>query len=297
MTRLLWDQIGERVYETGVDHGVLYLQTAGVYDTGFVWNGLTTVTESPTGAEATALYADNIKYLNIQSVEEFGATVEAYTYPPEFAQCDGSATPQPGVAVGQQGRRLFGFSYRSLMGNDADGTEYGYKLHLVYGCLAAPSEKAYATVNDSPEAINFSWDVSTTPVPVTGTNPVTGKPYKPTASLTIDSSQVDADALAALEDLLYGTVGTDPSLPLPDAVLALFAGTISEVTPGVPTYDSGTDIITIPATVGVVYRVLGVVVPAGAYGPITEDTVVTAEPAAGYSFPEVTDDDWFFNFV
>lgn len=289
MTRLLWDQIGERFYETGVDYGVLYLQNAGVYDEGFTWNGLVTVTESPTGAEATALYADNIKYLNIMSVEEFGATVEAFTYPDEFMQCDGTATPQPGVGVGQQSRRPFGFCYRTLVGNDSLGTDLGYKLHLVYGCLAAPSEKAYSTVNDSPEAITFSWEIWTTPVPVTG--------LKPTSSLTIDSSKVDADALAALEDLLYGTAGTEPSLPLPDEVLALFAGTVTEVTTVAPTYVSATDIVTIPTVTGVIYKVDGTTVPSGPYGPITETIVVTAVPAPGYSFSETSDNDWTITFA
>lgn len=289
MTRLLWDQIGEHVYETGVDYGVLYLQTAGVYDQGYVWNGLTTVTESPSGGEATAIYADNIKYLNILSVEEFGGTIEAYTYPDEFAECDGTVVPSPGVNVGQQNRRGFGFCYRTLLGDDVDGTARGYKLHLVWSCLAAPSEKAYSTVNDSPEAIAFSWEFWTTPVPVTG--------YKPTSSITIDSSKVDATALTALEDLLYGTVGSDPSLPLPDEVLALFAGTITEVTTVAPTYVSATDIVTIPSVTGVIYKVAGVVVPSGAYGPITETIVVTATPAAGYSFTETSDTDWTIVFA
>lgn len=214
---LVWDTVGDRFYETGVDHGVLYIpDAAGVYNTGFVWNGLTTITESPTGAEATPLYADNIKYLNLISVEEFGATIEAFTYPEEFAQCDGSAIVEPGIQVGQQTRKAFGLSYRTRIGNDIDGSDHGYKLHLVYGCTAAPTEKAYATINDSPEAITFSWEVTTTPVAVTG--------LKPTSVITIDSSVVDPTGLASLEALLYGAVATEPSLPLPDAVIALFAG-------------------------------------------------------------------------
>jgi hypothetical protein len=179
------------------------------------WNGLTTVTESPSGAEASAQYADNIKYLNLISAEEFGATIEAFTYPEEFAECDGTALPSPGVAVGQQGRKLFGLSYRTRKGNDVEGTDLGYKLHLVYGCQASPSEKAYATINDSPEAIAFSWDVTTTPVPVTD--------LKPTSLLVIDSTIVDPAALASLEALLYGNGATEAALPMPDEVIALFS--------------------------------------------------------------------------
>jgi hypothetical protein len=217
MAPLTWDQVGDKLYETGVDHGVLYLpDAAGVYNTGFAWNGLTTVTESPSGAEPSPQYADNIKYLNIISAEEFGATIEAFTYPEEFGQCDGTALPSPGVAVGQQGRKMFGLSYRSKVGNDVDGMDFGYKLHLIYGAQAAPSEKAYATINDSPEAISFSWDLTTTPVPVTG--------YKPTSLIVIDSTVVDSADLTALEQLLYGQAATPAALPTPDAVLALFAG-------------------------------------------------------------------------
>jgi len=217
MAPLTWDQVGERLYETGVDHGVLYLpDDTGVYNTGFAWNGLTTVTESPSGAESSPQYADNIKYLNMVSAEEFGATIEAFTYPEEFGQCDGTALPSPGVAVGQQGRKMFGLSYRTRVGNDVDGTEFGYKLHLLYGCQAAPSEKAYATINDSPEAISFSWEVTSTPAPVSG--------YKPTSLIVIDSTTVDSADLTALEDLLYGKASVEAALPTPDAVIALFAG-------------------------------------------------------------------------
>jgi hypothetical protein len=215
MAALTWDNVGERVYETGVDHGVLYIpDVAGEYSTGFAWNGLVSVTESPSGAEASPQYADNIKYLNLVSAEEFGATIEAFTYPEEFGQCDGTAAPKVGVLVGQQARKTFGLAYRTKIGNDLEGTEHGYKLHLVYGALAAPSEKAYASINDSPEAITFSWEVTTTPVNVTG--------LKPTAVLTIDSTKVDAADLTALELLLYGTGAIEPELPLPDAVIALF---------------------------------------------------------------------------
>lgn len=214
---LRWDQVGERLYETGVDKGVLYLpNNAGVYAAGYAWNGLISVTESPSGAEATPQYADNIKYLNLVSAEEFGGTIEAFTYPEEFSVCDGTAIPEDGVYLAQQGRRNFGLSYRTRKGNDVAGTDHGYKLHLVYGCLAAPSERAYSTINDSPEAITFSWEFSTTAVQVTG--------YKPTASLTIDSTKVDGPALTTLETALYGDVDTGASLPLPDEVITMFGG-------------------------------------------------------------------------
>ena len=216
MSKIVWDQTGERIYETGVKNGVLYVQAAGgTYPKGVAWNGLTAVTESPSGAEASPLYADDIKYLNLISNEEFGATIEAYTYPDEFAQCDGSAALATGVMIGQQARKTFGMSYRTTVGNDVDSNDYGYKLHLIYGALAAPSEKAYATINDSPEAITFSWEVTTTPVNVTG--------HKPTACVTIDSTKVDAEKLAALEAILYGSESEEARLPLPDEIAELFA--------------------------------------------------------------------------
>ena len=215
MSKIVWDETGKRLYETGVKQGVLYpIQASGLYNKGVAWNGLTAVTESPSGAEASPQYADDIKYLNLVSAEEFGATIEAFTYPDEFAVCDGSVEIEPGVSVGQQNRKLFGLSYRTALGNDVDGTDHGYKLHLIYGALAAPSEKAYATINDSPEAITFSWEVTTTPVSVNG--------FKPTASLTIDSTKVDTAKLAALENILYGTDGVDARLPFPDEVATLF---------------------------------------------------------------------------
>lgn len=292
MTALKWDQTGEKTYETGVDHGVLFqVNSSGEYVDGVAWNGLTAVTESPSGAEATAQYADNIKYLNLVSAELFGATIEAYTYPIEFEQNDGSMSPSPGVNVGQQRRRPFGFCYRTQKGNDTEGNDYGYKLHLIYGALAAPSERAHATVNDSPEAITFSWEVTTTPIDV-GT--IAGNEYKPTSSITIDSTAVDPAKLADLEEFLYGTTSTEPSMPLPAAVIALMTTTLTEVTPTEPTFDSGTDVITIPSIVGVEYRINGVVVAAGAQPPITVDTLVTAHPLVGYKFPEVVDTDWLF---
>ena len=287
MTALQWDQTGERLYETGIDRGVLYKPDEnGNYDTGFAWNGLTTVTESPTGAEATPTYADNIVYANLFSVERWAGTIEAYTYPDEFAECDGSSEAQIGVFVGQQPRKSFGFAYRTIVGNDVENNEFGYKLHLVYGATASPSEKAYATINDSPEMINFSWELTTIPVQVTG--------MKPTASITIDSTNVDADALTALELILYGTTGVDPALPLPDAVLALFDGTFTAATPTAPSYNATTDNITIPTVTGVEYRIGGDVVTGDVH--ITANTLVTANPTAGYYFPEGADDDWLITF-
>jgi hypothetical protein len=287
MAKLTWDETGKRFYETGVDHGVLFLQNSqGGYTGGVAWNGLTAVTESPTGAEANPQYADNIKYLNLISVEEFGATIEAFTYPDEFAQCDGTATPSAGVAIGQQTRKTFGFAYRTKLGNDLDGSDYGYKLHLIYGAIAAPSEKAYATVNDSPEALTFSWEITTTPVDVPG--------FKPTAQLTIDSTKVNALKLADLENLLYGTDGVDPVLPLPADVLDIFSDGLTEVTPVAPSFDAGTNTITIPVVTGVVYKIGGTTKTGTVV--ITKDTVVNAVPAAGYKFPVVTDDDWLYIF-
>lgn len=218
MPPLVWDTVGERLYETGVDHGVLYLpDQTGLYVGGVAWNGLTTVTESPSGAASNPQYADNIKYLNLISAEEFGVTIEAFTYPEEFAQCDGTEIPTDGVSVGQQSRKLFGLCYRTKLGNDLEGEDYGYKLHLIYGAQAAPSQKAYATINDSPAATAFSWDVTTTPVAVTG--------LKPTSMVVVDSSVVDPTALTALETELYGGAATPAKMPLPDEVIAMFPGT------------------------------------------------------------------------
>lgn len=294
MTQLQWDQVGQRIYETGVDHGVLYLpDVAGAYVNGYAWNGLVTVTESPSGAEANPQYADNIKYLNLQSAEEFGGTIEAFTYPTEFGQCDGSALFEGGISVGQQTRKTFGMSYRTRVGNDLLGNDYGYKLHLVYGATVSPSERAYGTVNDSPEPITFSWEFATVPTEV-GT--IGGTEYKPTSTLTIDSTKVDASTLSDLEDLLYGTVGTDPSMPTPAAVIAMFAGTITEAVPTEPTYNSSTKVITIPTVTGVTYYMDGVALSAGVQPAITTDKVVEARPNAGYKFPAVIDKDWLFEF-
>lgn len=216
MAKLEWDKSGERLFETGVNKGVLYVQEGAAYPKGVAWNGLTAVTESPSGAEATPLYADDIKYLNLVSAEEFGGTIEAYMYPDEFKACNGEADLVEGVSIGQQARKPFGFCYRTTIGNDIEGNDHGYKLHLIYGALASVSEKAYATINDSPEAITFSWEFSTTPVNVTG--------HKPTSLLTIDSTKVDSAKLAALETVLYGSDSEEAHLPLPDEVVTLLGG-------------------------------------------------------------------------
>lgn len=292
MTVLTWDQVGERLYETGVDHGVLYIpDSSGVYGDGVAWNGLTTVTESPSGAESNPQFADNIKYLNLISAEEFGATVEAFTYPDEFAQCDGTAIVEPGVTIGQQGRKVFGMCYRTRVGNDIDGTDHGYKLHMLYGCQAAPSEKAYATINDSPEAIAFSWEVTTSPVPVTG--------LKPTALLVVDSTVVDSGSLADLEDILYGAAAVDARLPLPDEVVALFGGSVTKVRltgANAPTYDGATHVVTIPAVAGVTWKINNADASAGAQPAMTagQSSVVKAKADPGHVIDG--DDDWTFDY-
>lgn len=289
---LTWDQVGERLYETGVDHGVLYLPDEfGVYGDGVAWNGLVTVTESPTGAEATPTYADNIKYLNLISVEEFGGTIEAYTYPEEFGLCDGTVLPSPGVAVAQQPRRTFGMAYRTLVGDDLIGTEAGYKLHLLYGLTAAPSEKAYSTVNDTPEAITFSWEVSSIPIAVTD--------LKPTSMLTVDSTKVDAAVLADLEDILYGA-SAEARLPLPDEVIGLFEATITTVDTGTstnqPTYNAGTHVVTLPTVTGIQWKINGVNKAPGAQPAMSvgQTSLVTAHAQAGYVISG--DDDWTYDY-
>ena len=215
MPKLVWDDTGKHLFETGVQKGVLYPQVGGAYPKGVVWNGLSSVTESPSGAESNPIYADDIKYLNLVSAEEFGATVEAYTYPDEFAKCDGSAEISPGILIGQQERQKFGLCYRTVLGNDTEGNAHGYKLHIIYNATASPSEKQYQTINDSPEAITFSWELSTTPTNVDG--------HKPTASLVIDSTKVDETKLQKLEDKLYGTESAEASLPTPNEIIALLA--------------------------------------------------------------------------
>ena len=214
MAKLIFDEVGSRFFETGVKNGVLFVQgTDGQYENGVVWNGLTAVTESPSGAEATPLYADDMKYVVLYSTEEFGATIEAYTYPEEFEQCDGSAQLGTGVTIGQQQRKAFGLVYKTVIGNDVQGQDLGYKIHIIYGAKAAPSEKAFATINDSPEAVTFSWELSTVPVPVTG--------HRPTATVVVDSTKVDAEKLALLEDKLFGSETEESTLPLPDEIVEL----------------------------------------------------------------------------
>jgi hypothetical protein len=292
MTVLTWDNVGDRLYETGVDHGVLYqLDETGAYVDGVAWNGLTTVTESPSGAESNKQYADNIVYVNLLSAEEFGGTIEAYTYPDEFGQNDGTSAPAPGVAFGQQGRRPFGMVYRTLQGNDVDGQDHGYKLHLVYGALASPSEKAYATVNDSPEAIAFSWEFTTTPNVYAG--------GKPVSLITIDSTTSDEDDLATLEDILFGTVGDDPRLPSPDEVITIFTGAVTDVNMAIaanqPTFVAGTGVITIPVVTGVTWSIDGEDVSTGAQPAIAADSTAEVNArASSTAYNLVGDTEWSF---
>lgn len=267
MTKLAWDLTSQRLYETGVSKGVLYLADpeTGRYDMGYAWNGLTSVSESPSGAEANPFYADNIKYLNLISNEEFACTIGAYTYPKEFGVCDGSAEPVPGVSFGQQSRKPFGFSYQTKVGNDTLGDDYGYKIHLVYNGIAAPSEKEYATVNESPEPIEFSWEVTTTAVSA-------GEGRRPLSTITIDSTVVDKDRLQILEGILYGTASTNARLPMPEEVISIMEGTpLTQVTPTKPTFEKATGVITIPSVEGVEYRIDGV---------IKVGTFTIAEPGA-----------------
>jgi hypothetical protein len=284
--KLAWDELGNRFYETGVDQGVLYLpDSKGAYINGVAWNGLTAVTESPSGAEPNAQYADNIKYLNLFSAEEFAATVEAFTYPDEFAQFDGLATPVPGVSVGQQARKTFGLSYRTRVGNDIEGESYGHKLHLLYGCTASPSEKAYQTINDSPAAIAFSWSVTTSPAAVTG--------MKPTSLITVDSTKVTPEDLLALETVLYGAEGTNPVLPPPDSVIALFTSGATMVIPEAPLFDGVTFTLTIPVVAGLKYFIGADEAPPGDM-VLAVSTLVTARPEPGYLITPGTDSDWYY---
>jgi hypothetical protein len=288
MSEIIWDKADERTYETGVDHGVLYIPDAqGVYANGVPWNGLTAITENPTGAEATPIYADNIKYLNLISAEDFGATLEALTFPKEFSQFEGVVEVAPGVFIGQQNRGAFGLHYRTLIGDAIQGTAKGYKLHLVYGAQAAPSSRANSTVNETPTAMPFSWELTTSAVEVPG--------FKPSATMTFDSTLVDPDALALLESILFGTAGEDPRLPLPSEVIEIMgAGVPTEVEPLEPQYNATTKAITIPARAGVIYSIDGAVKAAGVLAPITKDTLVTAKAAPGFKFPAVTDTDWLY---
>lgn len=292
MAVLTWDDVGLRYFETGIDKGVLYVQDVnGAYPLGVPWNGLSTVTESPSGADANPQYADNIKYLNLVSAEDFAATIEAFTYPDAFAQCDGSIQPTPGIYVSGQPRKRFGLAYRSKIGNDVSGVDLGYKLHMIYGCLAAPSEKAYASLNDSPEAISFSWDVSTSPVAVTGQT-------RPTALLVVDSTKVVPANLATLEGNLFGTAGSAARLPLPDEAISIITGSVTVVDLGIaanqPTYVSGTHVITLPAVTGVAWYINGVLKTAGAQPALTVGQIaqISAQPTSGYTLKG----DWQWTF-
>lgn len=285
MAQLTWDELGERFFETGVDRGVLYKRDAGVYTNGEAWNGLTSVTAAPSGAEANAQYADNIKYLNLFSAEEFGATIECFTAPDGFLAFDGVKKTASGLRVGQQARPTFGFSWRTKKGN-AENEDLGYILHFAYGCQTSPSEKAYNTVNDSPEPITFSWTLTTTPVSVPG--------FKPTAYVSVDSTDpaVSPSNLASLETILYGSAGVAPRLPLPAEIDSILGNGINLVTPAQPTFD-GVDELTIPTVTGVQYKIDGILQTPGVH-TIVVDTVVTASPAPGYTFNGVFVDRWLF---
>lgn len=287
MTALKWDETGKRRYETGVSKGVLYLPTDGLYSLGVAWNGLVTVTESPSGAEASPQYADNQIYLNLTSAERFGATVEAFTYPDEFEECDGTASLIPGVTVGQQRRKPFGMSYQTLIGDDVLATDLGYKIHFVYGAMAAPTEKARATVNESPEALTMSWELTTTPVPVAG--------KRPSAHLTVDSTHVAPAKLVDLEAIIYGTAGQAPRMPFPEEIASILDVALTLVTPTMPTYTLATKTLVIPVITGVIYKIDGVTKTGTIV--LAKDSIVTAFPAAGYKFPPVTDVDWLFKIT
>jgi hypothetical protein len=287
VTQLAWDLTSHRLYETGISKGVLYLpDVSGNYTEGYAWNGLTKVTEKPTGAAATPQYADNAMYLNLVSTERFDADIEAFTYPDQFAACDGSVALEAGLMLGQQPRQTFGLCYRTEVGNDLQGTQYGYKLHMVYNCLAAPSQRDYQSINDNPNAIALTWSVSTTPIAVPG--------FKNASTLTVDSTKVSSTALASLEAFLYGTAGQDPQLPTIQAIQAIFAGTVVTVTPVVPTYTSATHTITIPVVTGVTYYINGLPVTGSVV--ITGNTIVTARPNVGYQFGANVDNDWEIDF-
>lgn len=293
MAAVVWNQPGERSFELGTDRGVLYHKDVnGVYNTGEAWNGLKSVTKSPSGGEPTKMYADNMVWLTLLSVEEFAATIECMMYPKGFEKYDGLASPVPGVVLGQQPRDSFGFAWRTLKGNDIEGQDAGYKIHLAYNCLAKPTEQAHNTINESPETTSFSYELSTTPVPTTD--------YKPTAYVCIDSTEVSPADLAALELILYGSPGVEPALPLPDQVIALFSGAILIAQPTVPTYDSGTDVLTIPASTGgntgVEYYIDGELQAAGPQ-VIAADTDVEARAKDGYYFGEDADIYWRFTFA
>lgn len=290
MAKIVWDQVDERVYETGVDHGVLYLpDNNGNYVTGVAWNGLTTVTESPSGAESNPQYADNIQYLNLISAEVFAATIEALSFPLEFQMFDGLGTPTEGVTVGQQTRRKFGFAYRTLVGDAIQGQKAGEKIHVVYNCVAAPSERAHATVNDAPETMALSWSISTTPEPVPNMDP--------SATLTVDSRLVDPDTYEDFKSIIYGAAGVDPRLPKPAEIIAMFESGVTVANPTVPTYNGTTHVITIPTVTGVTYQINGEDVPAGTVTLDPGDVVVVkAVPQVGYTFADGPDYDWGYSY-
>lgn len=290
MVALAWDKVGEKIFEAGVEKGVLYKQDAqGVYNTGFAWNGLVSVNESPSGAEANKQYANNKVYANITSAEEFSGSLEAFTYPLAFAECDGYAELTPGVTIGQQRRVPFGLAYKTKIGNDLAELDLGYKLHLIYGAKAAPSERNYTTVNESPEAMTMSWELSTEPVEVAG--------KRPTASLVIDSTKVSAAKLLDLENILYGTAGTEPRLPLPAEVATIIATALTvTVQPTVPSYNATTDQITIPTVTGIEYFIDGIKRANASLVTITKNTLVIAQPAAGFKFPDPVDNEFLIVF-
>lgn len=297
MTALVWDEVGERKYETGVDHGVVYPLGEDGYTPGVAWNGLTAITEKPSGADSNKQYADNIIYLDLRSREDFGGTIEAFMYPPEFEILDGTAAPVPGISVAQQHRGRFGLAYRTRLGNDVDGDDHAFKLHLVYGATASPSEKGFGTVSDSPSPIGFSWDFNTIPELFDPNGDYAD--LKPTALLTLNSETLDADTLADLITILCGNESDDPRLPLPDEVLGMFASApLTELTGDdidAPTYDSGSNTITIPVVTGVQYLIDGDAVSGDIV--ITEDTLVTARATEGYVFVEPYVDEWFIDFT
>lgn len=289
MSKLTWDAPGTRLYETGVDHGVLFPTRNGVYQTGVPWSGLTTVTESPSGAEPTPIYADNKKYLNLMSAEDFGFSIEALYYPDEWEECDGSAEIAPGISIGQQARKPFGFSYRSLLGNELEATEHGYKLHIVYGGLASPSERSRASVNETPEAATLSWDITTTAVDVPG--------FRATAHVTIDSTKTPASVMAAIESILYGTNGQDSRLPTPAELMALQQDAATVVAPAAPTFTPATGAIVIPtAPAGVEYRRVDTdVVVTGTVTVAAGKTLgIRALAKPGFAFIPDQDDYWSF---
>lgn len=285
MAKLTWDAIGERLYETGVDQCVLYPVSNNAYPMGYAWNGVTGVTESPSGADATPIYADNIKYLNLRAAEEFGATLTAYTYPDEFAACDGSATPVKGITIGQQSRKAFGLCYRTRLGNDTEGSDYGYKLHMVYGLTASPSERGYATINDSPEAIEFSWEMNSTPVQVAG--------LKPTSVVTINSDDFTDVQMAALEAILYGTESDDPRLPLPDEIIELmgssanFEVTLNAANINVPVGKS----VTLKATTKPANRPVTWTTSTAAKATVSNGVVTGVAAGTAVITAKITDDD------